>query len=227
MSVRETIAEAETPDGELLTLAREDGEHVVRVRGEVLMSSRVHGSEEAMARLALADRELPDRPRVLVAGLGMGFTLRAALELLGPHAEVTVVELLEAVVRWNHGPLADYAERPLEDPRVTLTVGDLRGLLRVRAQRFDAILIDVDNGPEPFTVRSNATLYAPEGLARLYDALAPGGVAVLWSAFRSTAFERRLRDAGFEARTVSVRARAKARKGARHTLFVATRKPDD
>lgn len=217
------IASARTPDGEPLTLALERGEHVVRVRGELLMSSRVSGSEVAMARFALEGAGAAGAGRFLVGGLGMGFTLRALLDRLGAAARVEVVELLQDVVDWNRGPLAHHANRALDDPRVTVIVGDLNEHLETGNGRYDAVLLDVDNGPEAFTVRGNDALYRSGGLAALYGALVPDGVMVLWSAFRSPAFERRLAAAGFEARSETVRARGAVRRGARHTLFVATR----
>lgn len=223
MPPRTLIAESLTPDRERLTLTLEDGHHVVRVRGELLMSSRVSGSEEALAKLALAGRASDTAPHVLVGGLGIGFTLRAVLDELGPSARVDVLELLEAVVDWNRGPLAAHAGQPLDDPRVTVVVGDVLAHLAAVNQRYDAMVLDVDNGPEAFTVRANGRLYTPAGLATLRAALRPGGVMVLWSAFRSPDFERRLRGAGFSVTTETVRARGAVRKGARHTVFSATR----
>jgi spermidine synthase len=223
MPTRTLIAESMTPDAERLTLTLEEGHHVVRVRGELLMSSRVSGSEEALAKLALAAGTGGTAPRVLVGGLGIGFTLRAVLDELGPSARVDVLELLEAVVDWNRGPLAAHAGRPLDDPRVTVIVDDVLAHLAAGVQRYDAIVLDVDNGPEAFTVRANGRLYTPAGLAPLHAALHAGGVMVLWSAFRSPNFERRLRRAGFQVTTETVRARGAVRKGARHTVFKAVR----
>ncbi|MEX2479450.1 MAG: spermidine synthase [Gammaproteobacteria bacterium] len=218
---REILVEATTPDGEPLTLTAEDGEHVVRVRGQTLMSSRCSGSEQVMATLACAQGVPMDNARILVGGLGLGFTLRAVLDQAGTTTRITVVELLALVVDWNRGPLGSCAGRPLDDPRVSVHVGDLLDYLAVGGHGFDAILLDIDNGPEAFTVRSNERLYHPPGLALLRRALRAGGVLVVWSAFRSRAFEQRLRQAGFEARSVTTRARAAVGKGRRHTLFVA------
>ncbi len=223
MTPRTPLDSALTPDGEALTLSLENGEHVVRVRGELLMSSRVSGSEQAMARFAVDGAPRGDAGRFLVAGLGMGFTLRALLDALGAAARVEVIELLAEVVAWNRGPLAHHAQHALDDPRVTVSVGDLRELADGARGRYDAILVDVDNGPEAFTVSGNASLYDAAGVAALYRALVAGGTLVLWSAFRSPAFERRLRAAGFSARSETVRARGPVRRGARHTLFVAVR----
>ena len=235
---RELIAQSKTPDGESLTLTKEDEHHVVRVRGELLMSSRQTGSEEALAQLAFDKADLSKQPKVLVGGLGIGFTLRAILDLFGAQAHVSVVELLPDVVSWNRGVLAAYADHALSDPRVTVIEGDLVKFLGIqyldgdyleddqliaRKHAFDAIVLDLDNGPEPFTVSGNSRLYSTLGLVKIYEALKPGGVMVLWSAFKSPAFEKSLRKVGFTAESVVVRARTRARKGARHTVFVGTR----
>ncbi len=223
MASPELIDRTTTPDGEALTLGEEAGHHVVRVRGELLMSSRVSGSEAALADLALSERAPAPNLKVLLGGLGMGFTLRALLDRIAADAVVEVVELFECVVRWNHGVLGDHAEQPLNDPRVTVTVDDFVAYLAHDRRTYDLILIDIDNGPEAFTVAANERLYAASGLTQVYRALTPGGVLVLWSAFRDPRFERRLRRAGFSARSVTVRARAAAGKGARHTVFIAER----
>ena len=194
-SFRTLIAEAVTPDGEALTLTLEAGHHVVRVRNELLMSSRVSGSEEALARLALCDRASGNANRVLVGGLGMGFTLRAVLDALSPDARADALELLAPVVDWNRGPLAAHAGQPLADPRVTDIVRDVLAHLEESDQVYDAIILDIDNGPEAFTVKANDRLYQPTGLSTLHTALRSGGVMVLWSAFRSPPFEKRLRGA--------------------------------
>ena len=233
MRQRELIAESTTADGEALTLGLENGEYVVRVRGEALMTARLRGSEQAMAKLAFdAGAPLRDDARILVGGLGMGFTLRAVLDRVQASAQVSVIELFAEVVQWNRGPLASVAQYPLDDPRVSVHVGDLLDCLHDNAApesaadsiKYDAILLDIDNGPEAFTVAGNERLYQRAGLALLHDALSADGVMVLWSAFRSPSFEKRLRAAGFAARSVAVRARGDVGKGARHTLFVATRR---
>lgn len=223
MAPRTLIAQSLTPDQEPVTLTLEQGHHVVRVRGEVLMSSRVSGSEQALAQLAFAGTVGGPVRRVLVGGLGMGFTLRAVLDELDASAQVDVLELLAAVVEWNRGPLAAYAAQPLDDPRVTITVADVLAHLVTVGPAYDAIVLDIDNGPEAFTVATNNRLYLPAGLANLYAALREGGVMVLWSAFRSPRFERLLRAAGFQTTSVTVRARGAIGKGARHTLFKGTR----
>jgi spermidine synthase len=219
---RALLAEARTPAGDPLTLTREGVALVVRVRSEVLMSSRVHGSEERLAEVGCATLATRRGARVLVGGLGLGYTLRAALDLLGSDAVVVVRELIPALVEWNRGPLADLAGRPLEDPRVRVEVGDVRDALGPTA-RFDAILLDVDNGPEALTVPANQRLYGPRGVAALADALRPGGAFVVWSAFESLRFERVVRGAGLGCEVVRARARGAVKKGSRHLLYVGRR----
>jgi spermidine synthase len=211
--------------GLAVELLREGHGYRVRANGATLMASGVHGSEERMAELACASISGQAGTRVLVGGLGMGFTLRATLDVLPEDAALTVLELIPAVVEWNRGPLAELAGRPLDDPRVEVRTGDLVGHLRGRPTPYDAILLDVDNGPEAFTVPENDWLYAPGGLRALRTALRPGAHLAVWSAFRSPPFLRRLRQAGFDAKAVPVRARGEIRKGARHTIFLARLPP--
>lgn len=211
-----THAETTTPDGAVLSLHSRGEEWIIRAGGADLMSSRMHGSEEEMARLARPER--PDA-RTLVGGLGMGFTLRAALTNLPPGGVVTVCELVPAVVHWNRGPLGPLAGHPLDDPRVTVRIADVLALLRATpAATWDAVLLDVDNGPDAFTQAGNAALYAPEGLKRTRMALRPGGVAAWWSAYEAPEFPNRLARAGF--RPVAHRVRAHGGKGARHVVYV-------
>ena len=217
------LAESMTPDHERLTLTLEQGQHFVRVRGEVLMSSRVSGSEEAMARLAFAERPRENISRVLIGGLGMGFTLRAVLDELGPAAQIQVCELLAPIVEWNRGPLGQYAGQPLNDPRVEILPGDVLQHLAAANQVYDAVVLDIDNGPEAFTVAANNRLYTPSGLSVVYTALRVGGALVLWSAFKSPGFEKLLRGAGFNADSVTVRARGAVAKGPRHSVFRGVR----
>ena len=218
---REHIDGTTTPDGERLTLERVNDGFEVRVGRETLMSSRQRGSEEKMAELAVPSPVAS--ARVLVGGLGMGFTLRAVLDRLAGDALVDVAELLPAVIEWNHGVLGPLAGSPLADNRVRVRQLDVQLCLAEAAarpeRRYHAIALDIDNGPQAFTVRGNDAVYGREGLATLHRALRPGGVAVIWSAFRSQRFERALRNAGFDARSVTARARGD--RGARHTLFVA------
>jgi spermidine synthase len=214
----ETLGRARAPDGAELILARRGDEHVIRVRGNDLMSSRLHGSEEKMAELACAPLARAAAPRVLVGGLGMGYTLRAALDALPAGASVIVAELVPELVAWNRGPLAHLAGRPLEDPRVTLEVGDVGALLRRATVRFDAILLDVDNGPAALTRRANQVLYGATGLATARRALRRGGVFAVWSAAPDDLFRARLARAGFEVEVVAAPARGPAG-GTRHTIF--------
>jgi spermidine synthase len=216
------LDEARTPAGEVMKLTERSGYYSVSVGRDLLMSSGEHHSEERMAELAIGDAAAWPESRVLIGGLGMGYTLRAALDRLGPDGRAVVVELMEAVVAWNRGPLAHLAERPLDDPRASVEVVDLVDYLAAQPEPFDGILLDVDNGPEAFTTQTNSRLYSRNGLRRLRAALRPGGTLVVWSAFDSPEFVRRLQQAGFSAR--SVRARGRGRKGSRHTLFVGTRR---
>ena len=217
----ELLGEARTPQGELLTLMRQDREMVLLADGKPLMSSRAHGSEEALAALGCRDLQQlrADPPSVLVGGLGMGFTLAATLRLLPPTATVVVAELVAAVVDWNRGPLGALAQHPLRDPRVRVEVADVRVTLQSNTSRFDAVLLDVDNGPDAFTTSNNVALYADQGLAAIRAALKPGGVLAVWSAWEDRKFEQRLKANGFHVTVERVRARGK-KGGRRHTLFL-------
>jgi spermidine synthase len=215
------LGEARTPDGTGLTLTRHDREYVIMADGRSLMSSRMHGSEQALASLALRGVGTT-APSVLIGGLGMGFTLRAALDALTGEATVLVAELVATVVEWNRGPLAQLAGEPLRDKRVTVEIGDVADILGAARERFDAVLLDVDNGPDAFTSSTNARLYGEEGLATTRDALKPGGVLAVWSAWEQRRFEQRLRYAGFAVRVERVRARME-KGGPKHTIFLAHR----
>lgn len=189
-------------------------------RGE-LMNSRDHGSEDALAELSCARLTATATPRLLIGGLGMGFTLAAALRYSAEQAEVVVAELLPAVVVWNRGPLGAHAGHPLEDPRVTVREGDVARMIKAEAKAFDAILLDVDNGPEGLTHKKNNWLYSMEGLNAAYIALRPQGILAVWSAGPAAEFVQRLRKVGFEVEEVRVRARGT--KGARHIVWFARR----
>jgi spermidine synthase len=215
----ELLGQTRTPDGEEMALTRRDAEYVILAAGKSLMSSRMHGSEEALATFACRRARTLEGPCVLVGGLGMGFTLRATLDLLPPGATVVVVELVPAVVEWNRGPLGPLAAHPLRDPRVTVETGDVAALLRASADRFDAVLLDVDNGPAAFTASHNAWLYGDQGLAAARRALKAGGVLAVWSAREDRRFEQRLRYGGFAVQVERVRGRLK-KGGPRHTLFL-------
>ena len=214
----ELLGEARTPDGNAMTLARRGSEYMIMADGKDLMSSRMKGSEEALASIGCDRARKLESPCVLVGGLGMGFTLRATLDLLPADATVVVAELMPAVVEWNRGPLGPLAKHPLQDKRVRVEVGDVAVLLRERG-RFDAVLLDVDNGPVAFTQTANAGLYDNAGLAMMHAALRPAGVLAVWSAWDDRKFEHRLRHHGFVVETHHVRARLK-QGGPRHTIFV-------
>jgi spermidine synthase len=215
----EIIGRTRTKDGVELTLARHPDEFIIRAGTDVLMSSRLYSSEDALAILGCARaRDLP-APSVLVGGLGMGYTVRAALDMLPPAATIVVAELVPAVVEWNRGPLGPLASHPLADPRVRVDTSDVVDTMRTSAAAFDAILLDVDNGPAAMTTRSNSRLYGDRGIATCKAALRPGGTLALWSAGDAAPFARRLRAAGFAARQERVRGRAQ--RGPRHTIVVA------
>ncbi len=217
----ELLGSARTPEGEEMTLTRHGSEYVILASGQSLMSSRMHGSEEALATFACGRARTLEEPCVLVGGLGMGFTLRATLDLLPPDATVVVSELVPAVVDWNRGPLGPLARHPLKDKRVAIEVNDVAATLRASLGRFDAVLLDVDNGPAAFTASHNASLYDDRGLAAARAALKPGGVLAVWSSREDRRFEQRLRYGGFQVAVERVRGRLK-KGGPRHTIFLAS-----
>jgi spermidine synthase len=183
------------------------------------MSSRMHGSEEALATLGCAHAATLMRPCVLVGGLGMGFTLRAALDSLPRAALILVAELVPAVVEWNRGALGALANRPLDDPRVRVETGDVGATLRSNRSRFDAVLLDVDNGPIALSAASNAGLYDDRGIAVARESLRPDGVLAVWSTSNDRRFERRLRAAGFS--VTQERVHSRLNRGPRNTIIVA------
>ncbi len=222
------LASAAVPDGVgELRLKRRGAEFSIMSGTIELMNSRLSGSEEALATLVaqrLAGRKAPP---VLIGGLGMGFTLRAALAAFGADARITVAELVPEVVDWARGPMAELSAGCLDDPRVTVEIADVAALIRPEtgrgpAPRWDAVLLDVDNGPEGLTRRVNDRLYDHAGLAAARAALKPGGVLAVWSQGPDRAFSKRLRDAGFAVEEVMVRAH-RGKKGARHIVWLATR----
>jgi spermidine synthase len=202
-----------------MALMRRDREHVILANGKPLMSSLMHGSEEALADVACRRACTLPQPCVLVGGLGMGFTLRATLDALPADATVIVAELLPAVVEWNRGPLAPLAGEPLKDRRVTVLQEDVALAVQAGGDRFDAMLLDVDNGPSAFTESANAGLYTDRGLMAARTALKKEGVLAVWSAWDDRKFEQRLRYNGFRVEVTRVRARLK-KGGPRHTIFL-------
>ena len=219
MKPRSILDVSQTPDGKRLELAKEGGHYVIRVAGATLMTSAAHGSERALATWAAEALGPRSSPRVLVGGLGMGFTLRAALVSFGKEAHITVAELLPQIIAYNRGELGEVAGRPLADRRVLLFEGDVR--VPLTKGGWDAVLLDVDNGPDPFTASGNAGLYDDAGVSMLRRALTPGGVLAVWSAYPCRPFEKRLRRAGLRCKTRQCFARGEVRKGAKHTLFLA------
>lgn len=220
----ELLAHSRTADGTVLKLVRRDTEYLILADDKPLMSSRMHGSEEALALAACRAARTWKQPHVLIGGLGMGFTLRAALQILPPQASVVVVELAPAVVEWNRGPLGELAAHPLKDERVRVEIDDVAATLASQPHQFDAVLLDVDNGPAAFTVSNNASLYDNVGLATAFRALKHDGVLAVWSARADKKFEQRLVQAGFTVEVERAPARGK-NSGARHTIYLAHKSP--
>ena len=219
------LESAQVPgNGGELVLYRRGEEFSIRVGNRELMNSRVHGSEEALAELACARIAGRLAPRILIGGLGMGYTLAAALRGLGTDGSVTVAELVPAVVAWNRGPLSALAGDPLRDGRVTVHEIDVARVLRAAREAYDAILLDVDNGPEGLARKENDWLYARPGLEATHTALRPGGVLAVWSAAPNQVFAQRLRRVGFAVDEAHVPARSSG-KGRRHTIWLAVRSP--
>lgn len=216
----EQLDAARTPDGKQeLRLKRRGSEFSIMLGSNELMNSRLSGSEEALARLSLEKLGKRNRIHILIGGLGMGFTLRAALAELGNDAKITVAELVPAVVAWARGPMTPIFNGCLDDARVAIRQGDVTRVIDSARCEFDAILLDVDNGPEGLTQDSNDTLYSFAGLKAARNALKPGGVLSVWSSGPDRGFTRRLQQSGFAAEAVTVRAHGK--RGAKHTIWLA------
>jgi spermidine synthase len=205
-----------------LRLMRRGAEFSIRLGQNELMNSRLSGSEEALATAACERIRAVEQPRLLIGGLGMGFTVRAALAILGTDARIAVAELVPAVVRWARGPMAEIFGESLADPRVSIHEADVGDLIRSAHSSFDAILLDVDNGPEGLTREANDALYDVAGLAAARRALRLGGVLAVWSSHSDQNFVRRLRETGFDVEELRVRANG-SRGGARHVIWIATR----
>lgn len=216
------VDEVRTADGTRLTLSRRGTEWEVCFDGLVLMSSRAHGSEDELARLAFA-KVGPPRT-VLVGGLGLGFSLRATLDLLGPRGKVVVAEQSSSVVDWNRAYVGGLAGRPLEDPRVTVRVGDVRERIGEARAVYDLILLDVDNGPAALMHDANASLYEATGIVACHVALKEGGTLAVWAAGPDDRYLRRLQRSGFDASAVRVAPRPGAG-GRKHAVFVAVKAP--
>ena len=218
MIPRILLGSADVPGSdEPLRLFQRGGDFMIVAGRNELMNSRMSGSEEALATMACGRLGMA-APHLLIGGYGMGFTLRASLAELGPKARVTVAELVPEIIDWARGPMAGLTGGGIDDPRVTIVIGDVADV--IAAGRYDAILLDVDNGPDGLTRRGNDRLYSPRGLAAAKAALRPGGILAVWSAAPDRAFARALADAGFAVDEVAVRARANG-KGAKHVIWFA------
>ncbi|MGA7810904.1 spermidine synthase [Bradyrhizobium sp.] len=217
------IDTADVPGGGAqLRLMQRGNEFTIKLGQNELMSSRLFGSEEALATLSCFRIKALPAPRLLIGGLGMGFTLRAALKVLGPQARVTVAELVPAVIAWARGPMAELSGASLADPRVTIREADVVRMIAAGRGDYDAILLDVDNGPQGLTRKSNDALYDLAGMRATFTALSPAGVLAVWSSGPDDRFAARLRQAGFVAEEIRIRATG-ARGGARHVIWIATR----
>jgi spermidine synthase len=215
---RELLASAQVPGGGEMRLFRHDRDFMIVLGGNELMSSRMSGSEVALAEQTLARLGPRKRTRMLVGGYGMGFTLRAALAKLDADAEVIVAELMPEIIDWARGPMAELAAGCLDDRRVVLVIGDVVDQIAGAPDCYDAILLDVDNGPDGLTREDNNELYTKRGLRAAKDALRPGGVLAIWSAAKDDAFAARLRRNGFTVDEVTVRARSNG-KGPKHVIW--------
>ena len=220
MKPHERLGEARTPNGTLITLYRHDGAYLIRADGVELMSTRRHLSEDRLAEVACAPLREVARARVLIGGLGLGFTLRAALRELRDDAEVVVAELLAEVIEWNADPRYGLSVEAMGDRRVRVVHDDVNDVLRANPGGFDAIMLDTDNGPDGMLMTENAPLYATLGVAVTVAALRAGGTIVYWSVGDDPKFAGALRASGLGVRTLRVRAHDTT--GPMHTLYVAT-----
>jgi spermidine synthase len=218
---RELIGEAEVPGGPPLRLIRHDNAFIIMLDRNELMSSRMSGSEKALATLTCERLGGRTAPRLLIGGYGMGFTLRAALSVLDSDARLIVAELVPGIIDWARGPMAAITQGCLDDPRVEIRIGDVGAEIAAGKQSYDAILLDVDNGPDGLTRPANDGLYSARGLAAARSALKPGGILAIWSAGPDRAFTQRLKQAGFHVEEVKVRARENG-KGPMHTIWFAS-----
>lgn len=215
----ERLGEARTPNGTLIELYRHDGSYLIRADGVELMTTRRHLSEDRLAEVACASLREASQVRVLIGGLGLGFTLRAALRELREDAEIVVAEFLAEVIAWNTNPQYDISVDAMRDPRVRIEQGDVTDVLRANPGAFDAIMLDTDNGPDGMLMSENARLYAARGIADTVAALRPGGLIVYWSVGDDPRFASALRSSGLTVTALQVRAHATA--GPMHTLYTA------
>ena len=218
MIQRELLGTAQVPGGTELRLFRHDRDFMIVMGHNELMSSRMSGSEVALASETIKRLNNRPAPRLLIGGYGMGFTLRAALAALGPQAELVVAELVPEIIAWARGPMADLAAGCLDDPRVRLLMGDVGITIDGARGEYDAILLDVDNGPDGIVREGNDQLYTASGLRAARHALRPGGVLAVWSAGPDAAFTRRLEKNGFAVEEIRVAARSNG-KGPKHTIW--------
>ena len=223
MTPMELIGTAQVPGGQELRLFRRGRDFMILLDRNELMSSRMSGSEEALAVMSCARLEQRPAPHMLIGGYGMGFTLRSALAALGADAQVTVAELVPEIIEWARGPMVDLAAGCLDDPRVRLIEGDVVAVIAEAVATYDAILLDVDNGPDGLIRNGNDRLYSMKGLAAAKAALKPGGILAVWSAAPDNAFAKRLSAAGFSVEEIAVRARSNG-KGPRHVIWFATKR---
>ena len=221
MKPRELVGTAIVPGGDELRLFRRGDDFMIVLDRNELMSSRMSGSEEALASMTCDRLPSGTAPHMLVGGYGMGFTLRAALAILAPSARITVAELVPEIIEWARGPMSQLAAGCLNDPRVELVIGNVADLIGAGRGRYDAILLDVDNGPDGLTRNDNDQLYSVAGLSSAKAALRPGGILAIWSAAPDAVFVRRLKLCGFGVEEVAVRARSNG-KGPRHVIWFAT-----
>ena len=223
MTPMELIGTAQVPGGQELRLFRRGRDFMILLDRNELMSSRMSGSEEALAVMSCERLEQRPAPHMLIGGYGMGFTLRSALAALGADAQLTVAELVPEIIEWARGPMVDLAAGCLDDPRVRLIEADVVGVIAEATGTYDAILLDVDNGPDGLTRNGNDRLYSMKGLAAAKAALKPGGILAVWSAAPDNVFAKRLSAAGFSVEEIAVRARSNG-KGPRHVIWFATKR---
>ena len=222
MQPRTLIATAIIPGGNGLRLFQRGSDFMIVLDRNELMNSRMSGSEEALAVMTIDRLRNTASPHMLIGGYGMGFTLRAALAVLPAEARVTVSELVPEIIDWARGPMAELADGCLDDSRVTLVLDDVTAVLAAEVGRYDAILLDVDNGPDGLSRVANDRIYSMAGLAKAKAALKPGGIVAIWSAAPDAVFARRLKDSGFAVEEVAVRARSNG-KGPKHVIWFAAK----